>query len=1109
MNLSGRFISIAINPLNGHTVYVGSASGGLWRSRTGGLGHDWNRVVTGYPVLGVGAIAIDPHDSNTIFIGTGEVYRDQGALGGVVIRTTRGSYGIGILKTTDGGSTWTPSLDWSFNQERGVQSIRINPLNTKTVLAATTVGLYRTTDGGLSWTLTYPVPMAEDIVINAADTARVLCTFGNFDSGGRGLYASTDGGATWFQEPGFPDFTGKALLELYPPNPNAVYASVADSTTGVSSLWKSTDFGLSWTSLSTRDVAGVQGWYSHFVAVKPDDSTKVVRAGVSIYYSVDGGVNILGSGGSYSDHHAYAHDPVNSNILYEVNDDGVYRSTNFGASFSNVGLGMQTGQFYNGFSNSTSDSLLAIGQVQDHIPGYKYTGSLSWSRTALDECGWTAINPRNDRTMFAVNRNGGNVGRSVDRGNSFQGAGSFPASGSWNSPLVLSPSDTSVLYLGLDRVYKSVNRGSSWTPTSTSGFLDGNLALSMAISSTNPDTLYVGKAPLGARAHLYMTPNGGTTWNDITGTLPDRYPMDLAVDPQNSRIVYAAFGGANAGHVFRSADAGQNWSDITGTLPDIPTTAVFVDPANSNVLFAGNDIGVYVSTNAGGSWFSFSDGLPDAVLIADLSLSSSNRMLRATTHGNGVYQRAMPGAAASMTLTSPNGGERWNATTDHLITWSTILVSTVKLEYSTDDGASWLSIAGNVPAAQGSYLWHVPFPLTGQGRVRMTSLDGTGLRDTSDAAFAIVYGGSILSAATGWNMLSLPVKVADPRASALFPTASSAAFGYEGSYTPKATLMNGPGYWLRYSSEQVMPILGDSITADTIEVNEGWNLIGSISVPVPGWTITSDTGVSILSRTFGYSNGYHVADTIVPGKGYWVKTSAGGRLFLNSGLAKHAAAGAIRNELESLNEITMTDAAGSVQTLYFGLDDGTIDAGRYELPPVPIEGVFDARFASRRMVGLFGADAHAGIGILLSGAVYPVTIRCRMHSASGSLLVDGEQLVLADAKAFTISRAPSRLELGMEPGPASSLPKRFALSQNYPNPFNPATDIRYEIPVESRVVLKVCDVIGRAIATLVNENKPAGTYTIRWDAGAMPSGMYYYTLSAGTFNQTRAMALIR
>jgi hypothetical protein len=141
-NLSGRALSVAVTPQNHNTIYVGSASGGVWRSHTGGVEGDWERIPTGFPVLGVSAIAIDPNDSNTIFIGTGEVYRSGIALGGLVVRTTRGSFGMGVLKTTDYGATWTKSLDWSLNQERGVQAVKLNPLNPHTIYAATTIGFY-------------------------------------------------------------------------------------------------------------------------------------------------------------------------------------------------------------------------------------------------------------------------------------------------------------------------------------------------------------------------------------------------------------------------------------------------------------------------------------------------------------------------------------------------------------------------------------------------------------------------------------------------------------------------------------------------------------------------------------------------------------------------------------------------------------------------------------------------------------------------------------------------------------------------------------------------------------------------------------------------------
>ena len=149
-NIGGRTLAVALNPMNPTTIYAGSASGGLWRSYSGGSGANaWQKVPTGFPVLGVSSIAIAPNDSNTIHIGTGEVYGSPESFPGIVgDRTTRGSYGIGILKTSDGGQTWIKSLDWTLNQRRGVQALAIDPLDSNTIWAATTEGTYKSTDAG-------------------------------------------------------------------------------------------------------------------------------------------------------------------------------------------------------------------------------------------------------------------------------------------------------------------------------------------------------------------------------------------------------------------------------------------------------------------------------------------------------------------------------------------------------------------------------------------------------------------------------------------------------------------------------------------------------------------------------------------------------------------------------------------------------------------------------------------------------------------------------------------------------------------------------------------------------------------------------------------------
>ena len=640
LNVGGRMISVAINPLNPNTVLVGGASGGVWRSYTGGLGADWHRIETGYPVLGVMAIAINPVDTNVVYIGTGEVYGYHKSIGGTVVRTTRGSYGIGILKSTNAGATWQKSLDWSYNQERGVQAIRLNPYNPNTIFAATTEGIYKSVNAGASWNLMLNVLMGEDIVIHTGDTNMVLASCGNLGSVGSGVYQSTDGGASWVRLLGIPSFSGKTLLEMFAADPDIVYASVADSLSG-RGLWRSTNFGSSWVQLHNVDVPRYQGFFAHWVAVHPTDNSRLIHAGVSIYLSTDGGSTVNAVGGIHVDHHNYAHHPTNPEILYVVNDGGVYRTVNFGASYQNLELNLQTTQFYNGFSNSATDSLLAMGGLQDNNTVIYRGNPSAWSQVIGGDGCWTAIDQNNDNIMYGESQYN-NIRKSTNRGASFFNATSgLFGSAAFVAPFINSPSHPNVLYSGRQRIFKSGNSANSWFATNNSVPLDANFALSMAMSHQGPDTVYVGTAPLSERAHIFRTTNGGVIWSNVTGLLPDRYPMDIAVDPQDAANVYIAFSGFGTGHIFRSTDAGITWMDVTGSLPDVPTSSVVVDPTYSDHVYIGNDIGVYVSTDAGTTWSAFQSGMPDAVIAMDLSISPSNRAVRAATHGNGVYERRL------------------------------------------------------------------------------------------------------------------------------------------------------------------------------------------------------------------------------------------------------------------------------------------------------------------------------------------------------------------------------------------------------------------------------------------------------------------------------------
>jgi len=662
-NIGGRTDAIAFNPLNPNTVYAGSASGGLWRSYSGGEGVSaWEYIVTGYPVLGVGAISISPIDTNIIYIGTGEVYGYQNSIGGLTVRTTRGSYGIGILKTTNNGTTWTKSLDWSYNQRRGVQVVRINPLNSNTVWAGTTEGTYRSYDAGASWTQVHTTIMVTDLIINPSDTSMVLIACGNLGSTGNGFYRTTNNGNSWAKlTNGLPSsYGGKTLFSVYKTSPNVIFASIGNGSSSSAGTWlvKTVDNGNTWTTVSTQNYATYQGWFSHFVVVHPLDSSKVLTAGVDVWKSNTGGTNLIKKsswsawffgrvpiGGpegppnySHADHHAFAIHPTDPNTVYFGNDGGVFRTTNFGETFEGLNGGYQTTQFYQKFSCGTVDTVLSIGGMQDNATAI-HDGDLAWIRVIGGDGSCTAINSLNNNIMYGSSQYL-NIRKSTNGGSSFTYV-PVPSGGneSFIAPFILGVNNPNVMYAASSRVHKSLNGGSSWTTTNNGNNLDGNPVLTLAISSTNTNIVFASTAPVSSRARIFRTTNGGNNWENITSILPDRYPVDIAVDLTNDAIVYVVFSGFGTSHIYKSTNSGDNWTDIGQSLPDVPTSSVIVDPLSPNHVYIGNDIGVYVSTNNGTNWSEFQNGMIDAAIIMDLSISPDNRKLRAATHGKGVFEK--------------------------------------------------------------------------------------------------------------------------------------------------------------------------------------------------------------------------------------------------------------------------------------------------------------------------------------------------------------------------------------------------------------------------------------------------------------------------------------
>ncbi len=645
-NVGGRTISIAIDPVDTNIIWLGSASGGLWKSVSGGIGvNAWQYIPTGFPVLGVAAITINPQNTSEMYIGTGETYDYGTSVNGLVIRTTRGSNGIGILKSTDGGATWTHALNWLYNQRRTVWDIIVNPQNSNTVYAATTEGVLKSIDAGVTWSTSLNQLMVMDLEMDPSDTSLLYAGVGNLTSLNKGLYKTTNAGSTWnVLAGGLPvnNHSGRISVRVYKNNPNIVMAHIADDFNSVG-LYRSTNKGVNWTLVTNDDVASIQGWYSKCLMMKEDDDTHVLVGGVSLFESFSSGSNVNQityydpsniQTMAWPDMHDIVSNPFDADKIYLLTDAGLYRSNDFGITWYWCADGYVVSQFYHG-SVSTTDSMLALGGLQDRNTQF-YSGSLYWTPYFNGDGTFNAIDPVNDSVQY-VSSQYLNIEQSTDRGQTFPNYVFGGTNAAFVAPYLLAPSSNLTMYAGDESVNK-IDLLTFFTTTNPV-VSAGQKILSIAVSHQNENKIYFTLSPTTTlAAKVYKSLNAGATSTNISTGLPNRYPRDIEVNPSNDNEAIVVFSGFGAGHIFKTTNGGTSWTDISTTLPDIPFHSILFDPNNPSKIYAGSDLGVFYTTNSGATWQTLNSGLPEAVMIFDLQYSPANNSLMAFTHGHGVYK---------------------------------------------------------------------------------------------------------------------------------------------------------------------------------------------------------------------------------------------------------------------------------------------------------------------------------------------------------------------------------------------------------------------------------------------------------------------------------------
>jgi photosystem II stability/assembly factor-like uncharacterized protein len=652
-NIGARITELAMHPTNPDIIFAAHASGGVHKSTDAGV--TWTPITDDLPVLTIGAIALDPTDPDIIYVGTGEANAHSFSW-----------FGMGMYKSTDGGSSWSYI---GLEETRYIGRIVVDPLNPSRLWVAGTGslfgtdsyrGVYRSLDGGMTWENKLSVTdstSAIDIVIDPAKPDTIFAAMWERvrgltyrQSGGwtSGIWRSYDGGDTWTElTSGLPKGydVGRIGLSLCASNPSVIYAIYDMWQAYEVQVYKSTNGGDYWSRTNDgalEDIHSSFGWYFGQIRVDPSNSDRVFAMGVPFYRSENGGSSWSEVGSSnHVDHHAMVFDPTDNSNIYEGNDGGIYFSTNSGSSWTKL-YNQPTNQFYAIEIDYLNPQRL-YGGTQDNGTLRTPTGGVSdWEPIFGGDGFYCNVDPT-DSDVIYVEYQFGNLYKTTDFGGSWDWAmdGIDNSRTNWSTPVVMDPADNQTLYYGSYRVYKTTDGANWWNAISgdlTGGNHGGGFGTitTIAVSPTDSDVLYVGTDD----SNVWVTQNGGSSWTDVSSSLPNRWVTRVAIDPVNPAIAYVSFSGLrwneNIGYVYRTTDYGATWTDITGNLPGAPVNVVIVDPGNAGRLFVGSDVGCFYSENLGTSWQLLGVGLP-AVPVFDIKIHNPTRTLVAGTHGRSMH----------------------------------------------------------------------------------------------------------------------------------------------------------------------------------------------------------------------------------------------------------------------------------------------------------------------------------------------------------------------------------------------------------------------------------------------------------------------------------------
>lgn len=634
-NIHGRVLSLALNPKDTSELWAGTASSGLWKSVSGGIGNQaWVNVKLPIPVLSISSIAIDPIDPNIIYLGTGESYSYNSTDGGKNNRVLRGSWGIGILKSTDGGQTWNLALDWSKHNDRCIWKIIIDPKNHDIVYASGTHGIFKSSDKGASWNETFDKKMTNDLIIHPDSCNILLAAVGGIGSTDFGIYKTSDFGSTWTKiAPRNNTISnGRIMLTINSVNPNKVFALISDTFNTLSFI-STNSFFKNFTTHSIQDVSSYQGWYAKGL-VSNDSGKEILVGGVDLFIDRSGTFNNftryqMGEIGVHSDFHDIIVNPLDHNKVYFATDGGVFRSDNFGQTFYSCNDGLNNSQFYS--ASFSSDGLFAIGGLQDNRSAI-YNHNLSWNSTHYGDGTASVIHPQNIEIILCSSQNL-YLSRTTNRAKDWQTI-LVDDSAPFVTSLEMSKIDPNIIFTGSNKLYRSLDNGLQFKIINE--MPSHSVINKIELSPNNINELLFSTLPTENEIpKLYYSSNSGISFTEITSNLPERIISDISM--LNEEKYFVCLTGFGSSHIYVTSNSGKDWLPIDSNLPDIPYHTIWVNPTNHENIFIGSDLGLYSTRNGGRNWeLSLPNDL-DVLPVYDLKYIKNEKKLAVVTHGKGIY----------------------------------------------------------------------------------------------------------------------------------------------------------------------------------------------------------------------------------------------------------------------------------------------------------------------------------------------------------------------------------------------------------------------------------------------------------------------------------------